>query len=280
MKLQFEPFSSAVDATFWHSLASLKVDNFRLDDGERQITGYYTIGGPRPSGNAKGAGSNAQNTLTLPSRMCVGHMAFTEGTEGIPPNSVVWTAICSGEALKNPSILNTFLLITFADLKKYKFYFWLADTAVDLNLKLMRWRIIPEINLEKISATKCLLLGSGTLGCYVGRTLLLLLVTAYAPADQALHPTDKTPNFFGLVPHQIRGFLSHFSNLLIEGQAYNRCIACSSKVLDEFQKNNLGFVRKAVDNPKYLEELSGLVEMYKETDEATAEWMDGEEEDM
>ena len=49
----------------------------------------------------------------------------------------------------------------------------LANTAVDLNLKLMRWRIIPELQLEKIADTKCLLLGSGTLGCYVARALMV-----------------------------------------------------------------------------------------------------------
>lgn len=48
----------------------------------------------------------------------------------------------------------------------------LADQAVDLNLKLMRWRILPEINLERIQSVRCLLLGAGTLGCYVARTLL------------------------------------------------------------------------------------------------------------
>ncbi|CAD6884834.1 unnamed protein product [Tilletia controversa] len=48
----------------------------------------------------------------------------------------------------------------------------LADQAVDLNLKLMRWRIMPDIDLERVQNTKCLLLGAGTLGCYVARALL------------------------------------------------------------------------------------------------------------
>eukprot|EP00730_Choanoeca_flexa_P019122 TRINITY_DN9333_c0_g1_i5.p1 TRINITY_DN9333_c0_g1~~TRINITY_DN9333_c0_g1_i5.p1 ORF type:complete len:678 (+),score=139.56 TRINITY_DN9333_c0_g1_i5:2-2035(+) len=48
----------------------------------------------------------------------------------------------------------------------------LAESAVDLNLKLIRWRLLPEIQLEKLAATKCLLLGAGTLGCNVARALL------------------------------------------------------------------------------------------------------------
>ncbi|KAH9979848.1 E1-like protein-activating [Lactifluus volemus] len=48
----------------------------------------------------------------------------------------------------------------------------LADQAVDLNLKLMRWRVLPALDLEKVAQTRCLLLGAGTLGCYVARTLM------------------------------------------------------------------------------------------------------------
>ncbi|KAI0922572.1 hypothetical protein AcV5_009509 [Taiwanofungus camphoratus] len=48
----------------------------------------------------------------------------------------------------------------------------LADQAVDLNLKLMRWRILPALDLDRVARTRCLLLGAGTLGCYVARTLM------------------------------------------------------------------------------------------------------------
>ena len=48
----------------------------------------------------------------------------------------------------------------------------MAENAVDLNLKLMKWRMLPSLDLEKISKTSCLLLGSGSLGCQVARVLL------------------------------------------------------------------------------------------------------------
>ncbi|KAL4801393.1 hypothetical protein BDV18DRAFT_149322 [Aspergillus unguis] len=60
----------------------------------------------------------------------------------------------------------------FVDLTEYLDPKRLADQSVDLNLKLMKWRISPNLDLEKIKNTKCLLLGAGTLGSYVARNLM------------------------------------------------------------------------------------------------------------
>ena len=48
----------------------------------------------------------------------------------------------------------------------------LAEASVDLNLRLMRWRLMPSLKTEQVAATKCLLMGAGTLGCAVARNLI------------------------------------------------------------------------------------------------------------
>lgn len=37
----------------------------------------------------------------------------------------------------------------------------LAENSVRLNIKLMRWRALPELDVELLAETKCLLLGAG-----------------------------------------------------------------------------------------------------------------------
>ncbi|CAI2168439.1 3130_t:CDS:10 [Funneliformis geosporum] len=677
--LQFVTFSSAVEATFWHTLSTRKIDLYKLDDTSHDVLGYYSTGRTVISQHATEA------SISMPAHLCLGTGAFDDANEEsfsrLPPFSYpsigkikntntiedfkgldktslfkeiteqIWQDITSGEAIKNPYLITRFLLLTFADLKKYKYHYWfgfpallteppwsvsengqiksigdsweyneiasfrenydlfrkhsganagfflvkkssqnefmigslsewdtffenchdnerivgfadpsslltnpgwplrnllvllqrhwnvhkikvicyreipgkkdisqtriltveipdtttisdkcpksvgweknsqgklgprsadlaplmdpkkLADTSVDLNLKLMRWRIVPDLQLEKIRETKCLLLGAGTLGCYVARSLLgwgvrhitfvdnarvsfsnpirqplfffedcleggkpkartaaenlkkvypgviteghdisipmpghpitsesqvrsdvekikqlveshdvvfllmdsresrwlptmlgasmrkLVINTALgfdtyvvmrhgvkdqhaaskstdaysskmpkvdhlgcyfcndivapidslkdrtldqqctvtrpglsaiagayavelmisvlhhekgpaAPADTNDDPSSAASTPLGIIPHQIRGFLTNFNNLLIIGQAYDKCTACSDKILEEYKINGFEFLKRVFDSPTYLEELTGLTKLHQESEAA------------
>jgi ubiquitin-like modifier-activating enzyme ATG7 len=83
----------------------------------------------------------------------------------------------------------------------------------------------------------------------------------------------------GLLPHQIRGFLGSFSNILISGHAYDRCTACSPTILSAYRANSLEFVAKALRDPKYLEDLTGLSQMKSEADDLGDDWDVDEDED-
>ena len=43
-KLQFAPFSSALDVGFWHELTQKKLNEYRLDEAPKNIKGYYYNG--------------------------------------------------------------------------------------------------------------------------------------------------------------------------------------------------------------------------------------------
>lgn len=44
LKLQFAPFSSALEAGFWHQLTQKKLNDYRLDESPRCIKGHYYNG--------------------------------------------------------------------------------------------------------------------------------------------------------------------------------------------------------------------------------------------
>ncbi|EXJ90883.1 ubiquitin-like modifier-activating enzyme ATG7 [Capronia coronata CBS 617.96] len=90
---------------------------------------------------------------------------------------------------------------------------------------------------------------------------------------------DRGEHPLGLVPHQIRGFLSNFTSLNIAGRAYDCCSACSEKVLTAYESDGWEFVQKALNNKDYVEELSGLKEVQRAADAAAAD-IDFSEDDM
>lgn len=81
-----------------------------------------------------------------------------------------------------------------------------------------------------------------------------------APASQST-AEDRGDHPLGLIPHQIRGFLSNFQNISISGKSYDCCSACSDKVIDAYKADGWSFVLKVLNEPGYVEELSGLKEV-------------------
>lgn len=105
---------------------------------------------------------------------------------------------------------------------------------------------------------------------------------ALAPktVSKDIEPERDPPDHpLGLVPHQIRGYLSTFRNLLISGKAYDCCSACSPKVVDEYKSKGWEFIKRALSEKDYISELSGLAEVQRQAEAAAndVEWDSGDE---
>ena len=85
----------------------------------------------------------------------------------------------------------------------------------------------------------------------------ILAPASAPPASQG----DPSRPRLGIVPHQIRGFLSSFKNLAIEGKAYDRCSACSGRILEAYQDDAWAFVKRVLNEKGFVEEVSGLAEV-------------------
>lgn len=103
-----------------------------------------------------------------------------------------------------------------------------------------------------------------------------------APAPQpkpgSTPERDPPDHPLGLVPHQIRGYVSTFQNMVIRGHSYDSCSACSPKVLDAYRRDGWGFVKRALQEKDYVAELSGLAEVQRRAEEM-ADNVDWEEEE-
>ena len=81
-----------------------------------------------------------------------------------------------------------------------------------------------------------------------------------APASSS-NKDDQGEHPLGIVPHQIRGFLSNFENMIVKGHSYDCCSACSEMVVGAYESDGWKFVRRALNEKGYIEELSGLAKV-------------------
>lgn len=105
-------------------------------------------------------------------------------------------------------------------------------------------------------------------------------VNASANQIQPAPPTDPSQpdsHPLGTVPHQLRGYMSTWQTIQIRGRAYDCCAACSPKILEAYERGGWGFVKKAIGEKGFVEEISGLAEVQREAERMEAEigeWSD------
>ena len=58
--------------------------------------------------------------------------------------------------------------------------------------------------------------------------------------------TAKTASPLGRVPHQLRGFVSHFGALQLSTAAYDKCTACSDHILRLYRTDGMAFVAQVL----------------------------------
>lgn len=109
----------------------------------------------KPRGGQQGRACFPLLTVVLPAG-CLG-----KSTGGDMPRVVGWQANERGKP--GPRVLDAAIIM---DTRR------VMEQAVDLNVRLMKWRLWPSLDTAMLSSTKCLLLGAGTLGCAVARTLM------------------------------------------------------------------------------------------------------------
>jgi len=105
------------------------------------------------------------------------------------------------------------------------------------------------------------------------------VLSTTASSGAATYNVDPPDHALGIVPHQIRGFLSTFQNMVILGKSFPQCSACSTPVVQAYKDHGWEFVRKAVEDREYVAELSGLAEVQKRA-EAAAQDVDWSEDEV
>jgi ubiquitin-like modifier-activating enzyme ATG7 len=143
--LQYSPFNSHLHPGFWSVFSKLKLEVLGLKEDPVTMTGQFVNNGAKNLPTSMNVEWNAfQDNVKLPwnTFKSIGTLinkntldAFKQCDKGSIMEveaGKLQEAFYSGEALKNPDVLNRFVILMYADLKKYVFYYWFAFPAVTL----------------------------------------------------------------------------------------------------------------------------------------------------
>lgn len=97
-----------------------------------------------------------------------------------------------------------------------------------------------------------------------------------APPTDASIP-DSHP--LGTIPHQLRGYMSTWQTIQVKGKAYDCCAACSPTIVQAYERDGWEFVKRAINEKGYVEEISGLAEVQRQAEKAEQEMEEWDEED-
>ncbi|KAK7404257.1 hypothetical protein VNO78_05000 [Psophocarpus tetragonolobus] len=94
----------------------------------------------------------------------------------------------------------------------------------------------------------------------------------FAEGDVNNIVTGATEQPLGILPHQIRGSLSQFSQMTLIGYSSSSCTACSHTVVSAYRNQGMDFILQAINHPTYLEDLTGLTELMKSATLLSLDW--------
>jgi ubiquitin-like modifier-activating enzyme ATG7 len=81
-----------------------------------------------------------------------------------------------------------------------------------------------------------------------------------APSVTSLSAMDQLAedaSILGAIPHQVRGYLSHFQNMQLVGEAFRHCTACSPPIQKAFCDGGIDFIMASLTDPNHTVTVSG-----------------------
>lgn len=86
--------------------------------------------------------------------------------------------------------------------------------------------------------------------------------------------SGKEDSVLGAIPQQIRGFMHSWETLPMSGERFKSCVACADPIITAYKNEGFEFIRKALTQSNYLEELSGIAAMKADMEDIDCEWED------